>query len=435
MDQATITPMPPVATGVRLPWDQPVDDPVGALAVARATHGDSFVVDSGADRYLFTFSPRGVSSFYGLPEDRASKGVADWRMLRRKLPDRLFPGRRTLPHQLFGRDDVASFLTNVERAVDDALEELGDRGEIDLFDLTSRLGHRVGLASWGGPGASTRSTVRAPGHRLLRPRRGRVLRASRCHGGGGGVRANGPRREHSTPQWTSSAAALGELDGRSGDHPLFTRMVAAWDDEPAPVAARGVAMDVALVHIASMSNLFAALGWAVVDLLEHPAECERVRSGDRSRAEQCALESIRLAQRSIMARYVTEEVTIDVGDGVHTVSPGVTIATLLPLTNTGTAPGFGRWDPDRWHQRRLADPSALAAAELVTAFGHGRHTCPAQPFSLSAMTTSATRLLAAFEWEPSWFGHPLPVRAQIGGVARAATPCTARYRRLEGRAR
>ena len=118
MDESTITPLPPVAAGVGLPWDTAVDDPVEALAAARASLGDTFVVDSGGDRYLFTFSPTGVSSFYRLPEDRASKGLADWRMLRRKLPDRIFVDRRTLPHQLFGRDDVASFLANVERALD-----------------------------------------------------------------------------------------------------------------------------------------------------------------------------------------------------------------------------------------------------------------------------------------------------------------------------
>ena len=56
-----------------------------------------------------------MTSFYALPEERASKGVADWRMLRRKLPDEIFVGRRTLPHQLFGRDDVAAYLANVER--------------------------------------------------------------------------------------------------------------------------------------------------------------------------------------------------------------------------------------------------------------------------------------------------------------------------------
>ena len=38
-----------------LPWDGPVDDPVAALAGARAAHGDTFLDASG--RYLFLFSP------------------------------------------------------------------------------------------------------------------------------------------------------------------------------------------------------------------------------------------------------------------------------------------------------------------------------------------------------------------------------------------
>ncbi len=66
-------PAPPVADGVGLPWDVPVEDAVAAIAKARARHGDTFVVESGDDHYLFTFSPAGVESFYALPEDRASK--------------------------------------------------------------------------------------------------------------------------------------------------------------------------------------------------------------------------------------------------------------------------------------------------------------------------------------------------------------------------
>src|SRR3984957_2156168 len=147
-------PMPVVADGVRLPWDAIVEDPVATLVEARSRLGDTFVVDSGDDRYLFLFSPMGVAALYGLPEETASKGVADWRMLRRKLPDEVFAGRRVLPHQLFGREDVASYLRNVEMAVDTAADELGSEGEVDLFSLSRRLGHRVGLASWGGPGAA-----------------------------------------------------------------------------------------------------------------------------------------------------------------------------------------------------------------------------------------------------------------------------------------
>ena len=91
------TPPPPVADDTGLPWDVPVDDAVEAIATARALHGDTFAVDSGDEHYLFTFSPTGVQSFYALPEETASKGVADYLMLRRKLPDEIVAGRRILP--------------------------------------------------------------------------------------------------------------------------------------------------------------------------------------------------------------------------------------------------------------------------------------------------------------------------------------------------
>ena len=87
----------PVADGVGLPWDVAVGDAVAAIADARETYGDDFVLTSGGDKYVFTFSPTGVESFYALPEEVASKGLADYRMLCRKLPDEIFAGRRLLP--------------------------------------------------------------------------------------------------------------------------------------------------------------------------------------------------------------------------------------------------------------------------------------------------------------------------------------------------
>jgi hypothetical protein len=152
--QSFPTPAPPYAEGTGLPWDVTVDDAVAAIAEARDRHGDTFVVESGGDHYLFTFSPTGVESFYALPEEKASKGLADYLMLRRKLPDEIFDGRRTLPSALFRRDDVASCLTNLEGALAQTVAELGSAGSVDLFDLTRRLGHRMGLASWAGPGAA-----------------------------------------------------------------------------------------------------------------------------------------------------------------------------------------------------------------------------------------------------------------------------------------
>ena len=92
----------PVADGVGLPWDVAVSDAVAAIADARGAHGDDFVVISGGDRYVFTFSPTGVESFYALSEETASKGLADYRMLCRKLPDEIFAGGARCPVRCSG---------------------------------------------------------------------------------------------------------------------------------------------------------------------------------------------------------------------------------------------------------------------------------------------------------------------------------------------
>ncbi|MGD0314123.1 MAG: cytochrome [Acidimicrobiales bacterium] len=428
MERPAITPMPPLASTVGLPWDARTEDPAADLRDARASLGDTFVVDSGDDRYLFVFSAPGVAAFYALPESMASKGVADWRMLRRKLPDELFAGRRMLPDRLFGRDDVADYVRNVSRALEATVDELGPEGQVDVFALSRRLGHRIGLASWGGPGAARGDTF----ERLVEAFDTLDGADSFVHPDAmAAVASSGKSAEYRALDDITEVfgVALDELPGTETEHPLFARVAANWSDEPEEVRRTGLALDVVLIHIASMSNLFAAIGWALIDLLAHPREAAGVRDGDRRLAESCALESTRLAQRSIMARYVLKPIRMEVGDGTYEVSPGVTVATFLPLTNSSAAPGLDVWDLGHWNGRRLADTSELRAVELVTTFGHGRHTCPAQPFSLSAMTSTVSFLLAEFDMVPMWSGEAGPVRNQIGGVARAADPCPLRYRR------
>ena len=73
------------------------------------------------------------------------------------------------------------------------------------------------------------------------------------------------------------------------------------------------------------------------------------------------MESTRMSQRSIMSRYVLEPVDLFDGTDSFHIARGVTVATLLPLTNMTSAPGYDIWDPSRWSRRRLADPSALAS--------------------------------------------------------------------------
>ncbi len=415
-------PDPPYADGAGLPWDVSVTDAVAAIAEARTRHGDTFALRSGDDHYLFTFSPTGVESFYGLPEEKASKGVADYLMLRRKLPDEIFQGRRILPSTLFRRDDVAGYLTNLDRALDQTIDELGSSGSVDVFGLTRRLGHRMGLASWAGPGSARGEAFE------------RLVRAFDTLDGSdafvhpdamAAVAASGKRAERAALDEVAEIIA-DAVHHPEGDDGLFGRIVDEWRSDLEDNRIRGIALDVALIHIASMSNLAAALGWALVDLLEHPEHLTRVVA-DADLAQRCALESTRLAQRSIMARTVLSPVNLDTGDVSYQVPPGWTIATLLPLLNTSVAPGLEQWDPDRWTRHRLTDEKSLPSPMLVTAFGHGRHSCPAQPFSLSAMTATMTRLLGSYQMTPEWTTHPRPVPAQIGGVARADGPCLLSY--------
>ena len=426
-------PTPPIAEGTGLPWDVTIGDAVAAIAEARARHGDTFVVHSGRDHYLFTFSPVGVESFYALPEEIASKAIADYLMLRRKLPDEIFDGRRTLPNSLFRRDDVASYLVNLDQALEQTVAELGPRGTVDLFDLTRRLGHRMGLASWAGPGSAQGDTfdrlVAAfdtldGSDAFVHPDAMAVVAASdKC----------AERAALDDVVELVSTAVQRLASGHTTPNALFDRIVDAWSSEPLDIRSRGIAFDVALIHIASMSNLMAALGWAFVDLLEHPRHLRRVADGDNDLARRCALESTRMAQRSIMSRAVLAPVDFDTGEVSYRVPAGWTIATLLPLLNTSAAPGLEHWDPDRWHRHRLADPSALPSPMLVTAFGHGRHSCPAQPFSLAAMSAAMIHLLGQYTMTPQWTSHPTPVPAQIGGVARAADACPVEYVMLPGR--
>jgi cytochrome P450 len=423
-------PRPPHAQGTGLPWDVPVDDAVAAIAAARARHGDTFAVESGRDHYLFTFSATGVESFYALTEETASKAIADYLMLRRKLPDDIFAGRRILPNTLFRRDDVTTYLTNLDRALEQTAADLGPAGSVDLFELTRRLGHRMGFASWAGPGSAEGESFE------------RLVRAFDTLDGSdafvhpdrmAAVAATDKRAERAALDEVADtiAGAVRRLDAdATDDHALFSRIVDAWSSEVDSLRLRGIALDVALIHIASMSNLAAALGWAFVDLVEHPMQLDRVRLGDRDSpdlAQRCALESTRLAQRSIMARTVLSTVHFDAGEVTYEVPPGWTIATLLPLLNTSVAPGLDQWDPNRWARHRLIDQDALPSPVLVTAFGHGRHSCPAQPFSLAAITAATTHLLRRYEMTPRWTSHPQPVAAQIGGVARAAGPCPVDY--------
>ncbi len=420
----TISPAPPRAA-LSLPWDDPEQtNPVAALAAARAELGDTFEVESGRDHYLFLFSAEGLRAFYALPEHDASKGLADYRMLVRKLPRELFAGVRTLAHDLFGAQDVETYLGHLEHGLDLEVAELGDRGTFDAFGLARRVGHRLGLACWIGAAAAE-----PPWFDRL------VVDLDLLDGADAFVHPARMPEVASDEMRTERQAlarfevAVGELLGDPGrDNSDFLSEIARrWSDTEDPERTQGIARDVVLLHVATMTNLFAALGWTLAHLALHPDVLARVAAGDAPLLERCAMESIRIGQCSVMLRSVLREVEIEDGHTCYKLAPGVTVATMLALTNTTSIPGLDVYEPDRWDGRRLRDEQDLPAREAVTTFGFGSHRCPAQRFSLSAITRTVARLAARYELTAA-FDEIRPMPEQIGGVGRAADPCPITYR-------
>ena len=110
------------------------------------------------------------------------------------------------------------------------MDELGPDGEVDAFVLSRRLGHRIGLASWGGPGA-------ARGDRFER-----LVAAFDTLDGAdsfvhpeamAAVASSGKSAEYRALDDITEVfgEALDGLPGAETDHPLFARAAANWSGE------------------------------------------------------------------------------------------------------------------------------------------------------------------------------------------------------------
>jgi cytochrome P450 len=290
-----------------------------------------------------------------------------------------------------------------------------------------RLGHRLGFATWAGPeAASPRYLDRLIAHfdrldtadSFVRPTQAFVTYATHL------------ARERRAMHGIEAIVAEIQEDRRRaglqrGD--FLDQIDASFADVALPERDACVARDVIVLHMGSQSNLYAALAWTLVNVLLHREHLERVVAGDDALLEQCAHESIRMAQRSITLRQVVKPIDVDDGRQVYRVGRDVMVTTMLSVNNTSAAPGLDRFDPAHYDGRRLAASVPVATKELVSTFGHGSHSCPAQRFAVTAIRISVRRLLEHFELTPT-FERAEPRRRQLGAVARAERPCVVRYR-------
>ena len=97
-------------------------------------------------------------------------------------------------------------------------------------------------------------------------------------------------------------------------------------------------------QLAELDGEIARWRATLADLTQHPGVLDRILGGDTDLGERAALESTRMAQRSIMARSVVSPVALDTGRATYELTPGMVVATLLPVLNT-TARGPRHLEP------------------------------------------------------------------------------------------
>ncbi|WP_426571008.1 cytochrome P450 [Aquihabitans sp. McL0605] len=430
-----VSPLPAIVGGP-VPWvgaaGGMLRNPTGWFSAQREHHGDTFVVDALGHRFFCVFGPVGVASLYAAPEREASFGLATYAMVRTKVPEELFSEIRNPPHKLFGNQKVEGYLRNLDAAMAAEIAALGAAGTFDLFDECRRIGHRLGLASWAGHEAASPPYIEPlidaldrldTSESFVHPLRTAVTLATK------------KRRERTA--MAEIEVLIGRILATRRAHPSdragdFLDQI---DESFADVEDRRrrdqlVARDVIVLHLGSQSNLFAALAWTLANLLARPDDLDAVRGGDDDLLTRIAYESIRTAQRSITLRQVLRPIDFQADDGVHRLDPGVLITTMLSVTNPTAAPDLRTFDPDHYDGRKLTAEvlDRMPTKELVSTFGHGSHTCPAQRFSISAIRTAVHALVEAYDLFPR-FADPRPLTRQIGGVARADRPTPVSYRR------
>ena len=445
MARAPVDPTPPRVTGpvpfVRAGLDF-IRAPTQFLSAARETHGDTFLLEAFGFDLLMTFAPVGLRSLYRAPEAEASFTEATRTLIGFKVPDELLEGDMSMFRKLFARDQLPRYLDAVRDAVREDVAELGASGEFEIFERAKLLVHRVGFRCWIGREAAT-------------PRYLPRLRAAFDQ-----IDPEAAFVRPHTILWTVltrkslERRALAEVEAvlreiwtarqRAGvvEDDMLEALHAQHAARPEAERLRAVAGDVMILHMASQTNLYAAMAWTLVNLLLRPEllaqaqreaarfeELERFGPADLAGLETlvaCAHESIRTAQRSITLRRILAPCELDVGGRVYTLQPGVMLATMLSVTNSEYG-DLDRFDPAHYRGGRLDPEIELPTREVVSTFGHGSHACPGQRFAIAAIEIALAAYLDRLELTPQ-FDHAAPPAEQMGAVARAAGPCVVRYR-------
>ncbi|GAB5450433.1 MAG: hypothetical protein Hals2KO_07610 [Halioglobus sp.] len=428
-----------VGSGLRF-----MESPTRYLADLRQRHGDTFLLDVFGYHLLMTFSAQGLSSLYAFEEADASFHAATFDLIRFKTPiEILYHVDVRLFYRLLQHKHMPDFLAVIDQVVELELARWEVGSELELFDAIRTLEQRVGFGLWIGQEAATDGRWQALKLHfdVLDQESAFVNPAETLNT----IKSDKAReKEAAAALYEILRDILAERAG-GGDGPFSAADFLGEHFAGEEHFEQKVFNNIINANQGFLSNLYAAIAWVLVWLLVKPevlarveAEITDVRARFGSQfpcsvealneliyLEQVMMEAVRLGQRSLTLRKVMRTAQFDDGERSYQVSPGLYIATMLSVTNASTE-DLARFDPDNYARNRWANRIATPGPETISTFGHGRHACPAQRFSLHMVKIVITRVLDRFRLEPAWTVMPTPSDRQMGGVARPGQPACVR---------
>lgn len=155
---APVGPQPPKVGGLRkgLSW---LRNPTQFLNDTRRELGsDVFLLEVFGVKLFFVFSAAGLDDFYNVPESQASFTEATKGFLGVKVPEEIMSGSMATITRVLRRDFQQLWRAIFAATMAEAIDELGEAGELDVFRWTKQVAHKAGFRSWIGEEAVEEGT-------------------------------------------------------------------------------------------------------------------------------------------------------------------------------------------------------------------------------------------------------------------------------------